>query len=115
MQLVDMVMNFIVVTKSAHIHTSTSFSDNTSDQFSFLCSGIEIELEMHPVELLTRSKRSKRSKRSNVAAQMLINDYNDEMSSLYWQSRAQHTLRDQLKKEQNHNVAKNIIFFLGKI
>lgn len=112
MQLVDMVMNFIVVTKSAHIHTSTSFSDDTSDQFLFLCSGIEIELEMHPVELLTRSKRSKRS---DVAAQMLINDYNDEMSSLYWQSRAQHTLRDQLKKEQNHNVAKNIIFFLGKI
>lgn len=64
---------------------------------------------MHPVESMARSKRS------DVGAQMLMNDYNDEMSSVFWQSRAQHTLRDQLKKEQNHNVAKNIILFLGNI
>lgn len=68
---------------------------------------IEFELKMHPVETLDRNKRSK------VGAQTLMNDYNDETSASFWHHRAQHTLRNQLEKEHNTNIAKNIIFFLG--
>lgn len=40
-------------------------------------------------------------------------DMFDEKSSLYWNTRAQFRLREQLTKEPNKNVAKNVIFFLG--
>lgn len=36
-----------------------------------------------------------------------------EMTSKYWFDQAQMTLRDRLYKQQNTNVAKNIIYFLG--
>lgn len=65
---------------------------------------------MHPVGV---TRPLKRSKRGQADVETAMNDYNDETSLLFWQSRAQLTLRNQLMKEPNHNVAKNIIFFLG--
>lgn len=58
---------------------------------------------MHPYQ-----ESVKRIKRSSAN-----NEFNDETSSSFWQSRAQLTLRNQLMKERNTNTAKNVIFFLG--
>lgn len=56
----------------------------------------------------------KRLKRSPIDERFMANgDFHDESSSLFWQSRAQLTLRNQLMKERNTHVAKNVIFFLG--
>lgn len=62
---------------------------------------------MHPSDTLSRDKRTK------VNVQSVKNDYYDETSSVFWQKRAQHVLRNHLAKEHNENVAKNVIFFLG--
>lgn len=43
----------------------------------------------------------------------LGSDYFQENSSLYWTTRAQLTLRNQLMKKRNEKMAKNVIFFLG--
>lgn len=66
--------------------------------------------EMHPYyESLKRIKRS-----HQIDERFTVNgDYNDESSSLFWQSRAQLTLRNHLIRERNVNIAKNVIFFLG--
>lgn len=62
---------------------------------------------MHPSNILPRSKRIK------VEVNAKENSYHDEMSSLFWQKRAQLKLFNQLEKRYNENVAKNVIFFLG--
>lgn len=62
---------------------------------------------MHPSDRLSRNKRTK----ANI--QTIKNDFYDETSSVFWQKRAQHVLRNHLTKEHNENVAKNVIFFLG--
>lgn len=61
---------------------------------------------MHPSHISPRSKRIEF--RDGLEA-----GYHDELSSEYWQKRAQLTLFNQLEKKYNENVAKNVIFFLG--
>lgn len=61
---------------------------------------------MHP--LFERVKRSRTEERFKISE-----DYYDETSPTFWTSRAQSTLKNQLLKETNKNVAKNVIFFLG--
>lgn len=65
---------------------------------------------MHPYyESLKRIKRS-----HQIDERFTVNgDYHDELSSLFWQSRAQLTLRNHLIRERNTNIAKNVVFFLG--
>lgn len=66
---------------------------------------------MHFTKKSTKKvKDMDRNKRTKVDPK---SDFLDESSSLYWNVRAQYKLRDQLAKEQNENIAKNVIFFLG--
>lgn len=60
---------------------------------------------MHPVNSFQRNKR--------LEPHEGLDDYHDETSSFFWNSRAQFMLRNQLTKERNENIAKNVIFFLG--
>lgn len=69
----------------------------------------KLERDMHPNhESLPRIKRSQMDERFTANG-----DFHDELSTLFWQSRAQLTLRNQLMKERNTNIAKNVILFLG--
>lgn len=40
-------------------------------------------------------------------------EYYNENSSLFWNSRAQMAVRNHLLRQLNHNIAKNVILFLG--
>lgn len=40
-------------------------------------------------------------------------DYAHELTSEFWNTKAQLTLRNHLLREQNKGIAKNVIFFLG--
>jgi len=48
---------------------------------------------------------------TKFSGQANIQDF--EKTALYWNVVAQLKLREQLLKQQNHNIAKNVIFFLG--
>lgn len=62
---------------------------------------------MHPLsEPLERTKRS-------LDESDEISSYSQEKTSAFWHTRAQMTLRSQLVKERNYNIAKNVIYFLG--
>lgn len=52
-------------------------------------------------------------KRRYLAERDFSLEYYEESSSVFWKTRAQLTLRSHLIREQNFNVAKNVIFFLG--
>lgn len=41
------------------------------------------------------------------------NGIDEENDPAFWREMAQNTLREQLLKHQNENIAKNVIFFLG--
>jgi alkaline phosphatase len=64
------------------------------------CLSFEDESHMHP----SPSKENLRSKR---------NDNSYESTSYFWRIEAQKKLRQQLEKNLNENVAKNVIFFIG--
>lgn len=54
-----------------------------------------------------------RPNQESVRQKRALRDYNQEQSAHYWNIAAQLKLRDQLLKEPNKNIAKNVIFFLG--
>ncbi|XP_055322250.1 membrane-bound alkaline phosphatase isoform X2 [Sitodiplosis mosellana] len=56
-----------------------------------------------------------RQKRGKIHTADVHDDYYDETSSLYWESWAQYTVHNHLRKAREHNTnkAKNVIFFLG--
>lgn len=54
-----------------------------------------------------------RNKRGKLHSARILNEYYDETSSLYWNSRAQHTVHNHIERELNNNKAKNVIVFLG--
>lgn len=64
---------------------------------------------MHPT-LSSPNVQFMRNKRPTT---FMFSDYDDETSTLFWKINAQVTLRDQVKKVRNENIAKNVIFFLG--
>lgn len=64
---------------------------------------------MHPT-LPSPNVQFMRNKRPTT---FMFSDYDDETSTLFWKINAQATLRDQVKKVRNENIAKNVIFFLG--
>lgn len=97
--------------KCAVVFAKRCLNRNRSLLCSFAnCSGFDrFELDADARDAGRISERLKRF----IAEDDFISDYFEENSSLYWNARAQMTLRSQLMKRRTEKVAKNVIFFLG--